>query len=67
MVEGIETLSSDEQEQLMIKMTDAVQSSGNPDLMRAVVDMGRGWLDSNPEQFTKGMRAVSKICNVPYE
>jgi Zn-dependent protease with chaperone function len=67
MVEGIETLSSDEQEQLMIKMTDAVQSSGNPDLMRAVVDMGRGWLDSNPEQFAKGMRAVSKICNVPYE
>ena len=67
MVEGIDTLSSDEQEQLMIEITDTVQSSGDPDLMRAVVDMTRGWLDSNPEQFAKGMRALSKICNVPNE
>jgi hypothetical protein len=67
MVEGIDTLSTQEQQQLVVKMVDSVEQSENPDLMRAVVDFGQGWLDSNPEQFAKGMRALSKICNVPYE
>jgi hypothetical protein len=67
MVEGIDTLSSHQQQELIDKMADAVQYTGNPDLMRAVVNMGQGWLNSNPQQFAGGMRALSKICNVPYQ
>ena len=67
MVDGIDTLSTEEQQQLVIEMVDAAEQSENPDLTRAVVDLGQGWLDGNPDQFAKGMRALSKICNVPYE
>jgi hypothetical protein len=67
MVEGIDTLSTEEQQQLVIEMATAVQESRNIDLMRAVVDFGQGWLDDDPEQFAKGMRALSQICDVPYE
>ena len=67
MVAGLNTLSSDEQQQLISEMIEVVQYSGSPDLMRAVADMGQGWLDGNPQQFARGMRALSTICNVPYE
>ena len=67
MVEGVDILSTEEQQQLVIEMATVVQNSENPDLMRAVVDFGQGWLDGNPELFAKGMRALSQICNVPYE
>jgi hypothetical protein len=67
MVEGIDTLSTEEQQQLVIEMVDAVEQSESPDLTQAVIDFGRGWLDGNPEQFPKGMRALSRICSVPYE
>jgi hypothetical protein len=67
MVEGIDTLSSDQQQQLIVEMTDTVQYSQDPDLMRAVLDMSQGWTNDNPEQFVRGMRALSVICNVPYE
>lgn len=67
MIDGIDTLSTHEQQQLVFKMADAVQHSENPDLMRAVVDFGQGWLNSNQDQFAKGMRVLSAICNVPYE
>ena len=66
-IDGIDTLSTREQQQLVDKMADAVQYTGNLDLMRAVVDMGQGWLNSNPQQFATGMRALSKICKVSYE
>jgi hypothetical protein len=48
-------------------MTDVVQYTGDPALMQAVDDMGQGWLNSNPQQFARGTRALSQICNVPYE
>lgn len=67
MIDGIDTLSTREQQQLVFKMADAVQHSDNPDLMQAVVDFGQGWLNSNQDQFAKGMRVLSAICNVPYE
>jgi hypothetical protein len=67
MIDGMDTLSTREQQQLVDRMADAVQYTGNPDLMRAVLDMGQGWLNSNPQQFATGMRALSKICHVPYE
>ena len=67
MVEGIDYLSTDEQQQLMSDMADVVQYTGDPDLIQAVADMGQGSLNSNPQQFARGMRAMSQICDVPYE
>ena len=67
MVEGIDYLSPDEQQQLIYEMADVVQHTGDPDLMQAVDEMGQGWLNSNPQQFARGMRALSQICDVPYD
>jgi hypothetical protein len=67
MIEGIDYLSTDEQQQLILEMADVVQYTGDPDLTGAVADMGQGWLNSNPQQFASGMRALSQICGVPYE
>lgn len=67
MIEGIDTRSTREQQQLVDKMADAVQYTGNPELMRGVVDMGQGWLDSNPQQFAHGMRELSAECDIPYK
>lgn len=67
MIEGVDTRSTREQQQLVDKMADAVQSTGNPELMRGVVDMGQGWLNSDPQQFARGMRKLSAECNVPYK
>jgi hypothetical protein len=67
MIEGVDTLSTREQQQLVNKMADSVQYTGNPALMQGVVDMGQGWLNSNPQQFALGMRKLSAECNVPYE
>jgi hypothetical protein len=54
-------------QELIYAMTDVVQYTGDPALMQAVDDMGQGWLNSNPQQFARGTRALSQICNVPYE
>ena len=67
MIEGIDYLSTDEQQQLIYDMAEVVQYTGDPDLMQAVADMGQGWLDSNPQRFARGTRALSQICDVPYE
>lgn len=67
MVDGIDYLSTDEQQQLMSDMAEVVQYTGDPDLVQAVADMNQGLLDSNPQQFAVGMRAMSQICGVPYE
>jgi NADPH-dependent curcumin reductase CurA len=67
MIEGIDYLSTDEQQQLILEMADVAQYTEDPDLTGAVADMGQGWLDSNPQQFASGMRALSQICGVPYE
>jgi hypothetical protein len=67
MIEGIDYLSTDEQQQLILEMADVAQYTEDPDLTGAVADMGQGWLDSNPQQFASGMRALSQICGVPSE
>ncbi len=67
MVEGIDYLSADEQRQLMSDMADVVPYTGDPDLVQAVANMREGSLNSNPQQFAAGMRALSQICGVPYE
>jgi hypothetical protein len=67
MIEGIDTLSADDQQQLIDEMTYTVQYSQDPDLMQAVLDMSQGSMNDNPEQFVRGMRALSQMCNVPYE
>jgi hypothetical protein len=67
MIQGIDSLSTDEQQQLISEMADAAQNAGDPDLMQAVDDMDQGLLNSNPQQFASGMRAMSQICDVPYE
>ena len=67
MIEGIDYLSTDEQQQLIYDMTDVVQYTGDPALVQAVANMGEGWLNSNPQQFARGTRALSQICDVPYE
>ena len=48
-------------------MTDAVQDSGDAELMYAVFDLAQGYLESNPQQFAFGMRKLSAMCNVPYQ
>ena len=67
MVDGIDYLSTDEQQQLMSDMAEVVQYTGDPDLVQAVADMNQGLLVSNPQQFAAGMRALSQFCGVPYE
>jgi hypothetical protein len=67
MVEGLNYLSTDEQQQLISDMADVVQYTGDPDLVEAVANMSQGTLDGNPQQFAAGMRAMSQICGVPYE
>jgi hypothetical protein len=67
MIEGVDTLSTHEQQQLIDKMADAVQYTGNPELMRGVVGMGQGWLNKDPQQFALGMRKLSAECHVPYK
>jgi hypothetical protein len=67
MIQGIDYLSTDEQQQLIDQMADAAQNTGDPDLVQAVDDMSQGLLNSNPQQFASGMRAMSQICDVPYE
>jgi hypothetical protein len=67
MVDGIDYLSTDEQQQLISDMADVVQGTGDPDLVQAVANMSEGMLDGNPQQFAAGMRDLSQICGVPYE
>lgn len=67
MVEGVRTLSSRELQALVNEMADAVMGTQNPELMRGVVDMGQGYVASDPQRFARGMRKLSAICNVPYE
>ena len=67
MVVGINSLSTREQQDLVNRMTDAVQGSGDAELMYAVFDLGNGYLESNPKQFAYGMRKLSAMCNVPYQ
>jgi hypothetical protein len=67
MVDGIDYLSTDEQQQLISDMADVVQGTGDLDLQEAVANVSQGLLDSNPQQFALGMRTLSKICGVPYE
>jgi hypothetical protein len=67
MVEGIDYLSTDEQQQFISDMASVAEDTGDPDLVEAVANMSQGMLDSNPQQFAAGMRAMSQICGVSYE
>jgi hypothetical protein len=67
MIEGVNTLSTGELQDLVVRMVDAVEWSQDPDLMIAVVDFGEGYLLSDPTRFAQGMRSLSAICEVPYE
>lgn len=67
MVKGIGTLSTSQQQDLVKQMADAVQDSGDAELMYAVYDFAQGWLESNPKQFAFGMRKLSAQCHVPYQ
>jgi hypothetical protein len=67
MVEGIDGLSQEEQKALLDDMAGTVAQSGDPDLMRAVADLGQGALAGEPARFVAGMRSLSVRCGVPYE
>jgi hypothetical protein len=67
MVEGVNTLSTKQQQKLVDQMADAVQYTGNVELMRGVVDLGEGYLQKDPQRFARGMRKLSAECDVPYK
>lgn len=67
MIEGIDTLTTRQQQDLVDQMTDVVQTSGDAELMYAVVEFAQGYLESNPQLFAYGMRRLSALCNVPYQ
>jgi TolA-binding protein len=67
MIEGIDTLTTGQQQDLVDQMADVVQGSGDAELMYAVVEFAQGYLESNPKLFAYGMRRMSALCNVPYQ
>ena len=61
------SLSTRELQALVNEMADAVMASQNPELMGAVVDLGNGYVNSDPQRFALGMRRLSVLCKVPYQ
>jgi hypothetical protein len=66
MVKGAGSLSKAQLQGLLSEMADSVAQSGEPQLMRAVADLGQGALGEQPERFATGMRTLSALCGVPY-
>jgi hypothetical protein len=66
MVDRVGELSGSQLRTLLAEMADSVALSGDPDLMRAVADLGQGALGEQPQRFATGMRSLSAQCGVPY-